>query len=134
MHLVHGVLQCASLCWAGCRAASGILWVPGTLCLNQAKVWRVQMWADLVESRPWLSPHIRTPAAFDPPTPTRPRPLIYVYDLPPIFNTRLVQYRVDRNYCFYRAFDDHNNTMWTIFTYYIETAFHEMLLQARCLP
>lgn len=33
------------------------------------------------------------PASLDPPpAPTRPRPLIYVYDMPPEFTTRMLQY------------------------------------------
>ncbi len=38
------------------------------------------------------------PAAQDPPPPTqqRKRPFIYVYDLPPAYNTRMLQYRVGK--------------------------------------
>ena len=42
--------------------------------------------------RPWLKPHVHTPAARDPkPGDTRKRPLIYIYELPPIYNTLLLQ-------------------------------------------
>jgi len=35
---------------------------------------------------------VRTPAAADPPAAkTRLRPLIYVYDMPPAYNTRMMQ-------------------------------------------
>ena len=53
---------------------------------------------DDVESgrRPWLAGVVsESPAAADPPAaPTRKRPLIYVYDLPAEFNSRLLQYRI----------------------------------------
>ena len=46
----------------------------------------------LEEERPWLKPNVRTPAAADPPAAnTRLRPLIYVYDMPPAYNTRMMQ-------------------------------------------
>lgn len=42
--------------------------------------------------RPWLKPHVHTPAARDPtPGETRKRPLIYVYDLPAIYNSIFLQ-------------------------------------------
>jgi len=50
--------------------------------------------ADWLEDRPWLTPHAQNPASADPPlTPMRRRPLIYIYDLPSDFNTRLLQVR-----------------------------------------
>ena len=46
------------------------------------------------------------PAAQDPPpAPSRKRPLIYVYDMPPEFTTRILQYRITRNHCVWRATD-----------------------------
>jgi hypothetical protein len=42
--------------------------------------------------RPWLKPVVHTPAARDPePGATRKRPLIYVYDLPPMYNAIMLQ-------------------------------------------
>ena len=42
--------------------------------------------------RPWLKPFVHTPAARDPkPGDTRKRPLIYVYDLPAIYNSVFLQ-------------------------------------------
>lgn len=42
--------------------------------------------------RPWLKPFVHTPAARDPePGATRKRPLIYVYDLPPMYNAIMLQ-------------------------------------------
>ena len=44
--------------------------------------------------RPWLKPHVHTPAARDPePGATRKRPLIYVYELPAIYNSVMLQVR-----------------------------------------
>lgn len=45
----------------------------------------------MTEERPWLKPHAVNPAATEPQPATRLRPLIYVYDLPSDFNTRLLQ-------------------------------------------
>lgn len=41
--------------------------------------------------RPHIAPHVVAPAAADPPPQQRLRPLIYVYDLPAEFNTRMLQ-------------------------------------------
>lgn len=48
--------------------------------------------------RPWLaSVAAESPSAADPPAlPTRKRPFIYVYDLPPEFNVRMLQWRGNR--------------------------------------
>lgn len=83
--------------------------------------------------RPWLKPHVHTPAARDPtPGETRKRPLIYVYDLPAIYNSIFLQYREDKGQCTHRLFAEDNSS--TIFTdswgYLIETGLHEMLLQS----
>ena len=49
-----------------------------------------------MRDRPWLKEVMRQiPSAANPQSrPTRKRPLIYVYDLPPEFNTRHLQYRL----------------------------------------
>lgn len=68
-----------------------------------------------------------------PPKPNRKRPLIYVYELPPIFNSHMLQYRLNLEDCVYRRyFADGitNNLGHTLFTYSLESAFHEMLLQS----
>ncbi|KAI3432331.1 hypothetical protein D9Q98_003890 [Chlorella vulgaris] len=49
--------------------------------------------------RPWLKPFVHTPAAWDPPLPTRKRPFIYVYELPPIYNAVLLSYRTEKAHC-----------------------------------
>jgi hypothetical protein len=44
------------------------------------------------KDRPWLKPHVHTPAARDPePGATRKRPLIYVYELPAFYNAVMLQ-------------------------------------------
>lgn len=84
-------------------------------------------------ARPWLADHIRTPAAEDPlPGSTRKRPLIYIYELPPLYNQLLLQYRNGRNACAHRLFYEHDNSSefrddWN---YQTETGIHEMLLQS----
>ena len=45
----------------------------------------------MTADRPWLKPHAVNPAAAELQPATRLRPLIYVYDLPSDFNTRLLQ-------------------------------------------
>lgn len=48
--------------------------------------------------RPWLKPFVHTPTARDPePGATRRRPLIYVYDLPPMFNALMLQVGVKKS-------------------------------------
>ncbi|PSC76174.1 exostosin-like glycosyltransferase [Micractinium conductrix] len=82
--------------------------------------------------RPWLKPHVHTPAARDPqPGQTRKRPLIYVYELPPFYNAVMLQYRVDKNDCVHRIFDEANATRLNDqYLYNPEPGLHEMLLQS----
>ncbi len=55
------------------------------------------------EGRPWLEGVTAAPAAEDPPAaPSRLRPLIFVHDLPPDYNSRLLQYRVHGSLCVHR--------------------------------
>ena len=51
----------------------------------------IETTAGLEVARPHIAPHAVTPAAADPPPEQRLRPLIYVYDLPAEFNTRMLQ-------------------------------------------
>ena len=67
--------------------------LKGPSCRAQAEGWLVfAEELDPLISRPWLEPHAQTPAAHA--GTHQSRPLIYVYDLPSIYNTRLLQYRV----------------------------------------
>jgi len=70
-----------------------------------------------------------------PPTHALRRPLIYVYDLPPEYVTRMLQYKVHRQACVYRLWGESNNLEVQHFNLYgVETYLHEMLLQSehRC--
>ncbi|KAG2486464.1 hypothetical protein HYH03_014911 [Edaphochlamys debaryana] len=64
------------------------------------------------------------------PAPSRRRPLIYVYDLPAAYNSRMLQYRNDKGLCTWRSFNSGNNTETYGWTYGLEVALHEMLLQS----
>lgn len=88
---------------------------------------------DMTAERPWLKPYAKNPAAAEPPPKERLRPLIYVYDLPSDFNTRLLQYRGDQRLGFYRRWTEAagNATLIADSMYLVETLFHEMLLQSQ---
>ncbi len=47
-----------------------------------------------VTERPWVARHLTTPESME--SSPRRRPLIYIYDLPAEFNTRMHQYRIDK--------------------------------------
>ena len=80
--------------------------------------------------RPWLKMHVSTPAAQDPPPALkRKRPLIYIYELPPIYNQLLLQYRLT-GACVHRIFNWENVTGFAGGTYNLETGLHEFLLQS----
>jgi hypothetical protein len=70
------------------------------------------MEGSLLSSRPWLAAHVAvTPEALPQPPPTpRKRPFIYVYDLPPLYNAHMLQYRMDSNYCMYRRYKEGNQS------------------------
>ncbi|KAG2501892.1 hypothetical protein HYH03_000390 [Edaphochlamys debaryana] len=82
-------------------------------------------------SRPWLKSVMEIPpAALEAPPPTRRKPLIYVYDMPAAYTSRMLQYRIVTDACVWRAWTPANTTRFTGYTYGIETLFHEMLLQS----
>ncbi|KAI4325685.1 hypothetical protein MLD38_031063 [Melastoma candidum] len=56
------------------------------------------------------------------------RPLIYVYDLPPEFNSLLLEGRHFKFQCVNRIYDDRNATMWTDQLYGAQMALYESLL------
>ncbi|GFR49029.1 hypothetical protein Agub_g11051, partial [Astrephomene gubernaculifera] len=60
----------------------------------------------------------------------RKRPLIYVYDLPPAYNARMLQYRNDRGLCTWRTFGSGNASETFGWTYGLEVLMHEMMLQS----
>lgn len=61
---------------------------------------------------------------------TRKRPLIYVYDSPPPYTTRMLQYRLVWKSCVWRHFRDQNETELNDWLYGVETYFHEVLLMS----
>ncbi|KAJ9511447.1 hypothetical protein QJQ45_029894, partial [Haematococcus lacustris] len=60
----------------------------------------------------------------------RPRPLIYVYDLPSAYNARMLQYRVDKMQCVWRAYGSGNTTLLANTLYGLEPLLHELMLQS----
>lgn len=62
------------------------------------------------------------------PTVKKRRPLIYIYDLPPDFNSQLLQGRHWKFECVSRIYDHRNATMWTDDLYGAEMAFYESIL------
>ena len=47
-----------------------------------------------VTERPWVERHLRRPEIMA--SSPRKKPLIYIYDIPAEFNTRMHQYRLDK--------------------------------------
>ncbi|GAV57281.1 Exostosin domain-containing protein [Cephalotus follicularis] len=56
------------------------------------------------------------------------RPFIYVYDLPPEFNSLLLEGRHFKFECVNRIYDDRNATLWTDQLYGSQMAFYESIL------
>lgn len=56
------------------------------------------------------------------------RPLIYVYDLPPQFNSLLLEGRHFKFQCVNRIYDDKNRTLWTEQLYGSQMALYESIL------
>lgn len=56
------------------------------------------------------------------------RPLIYIYDLPPEFNSHLLEGRHFRFQCVNRIYDDRNKSLWTDQLYGSQMALYESLL------
>eukprot|EP00891_Asterochloris_glomerata_P004391 jgi/Astpho2/4391/e_gw1.00067.84.1_t len=84
-----------------------------------------------------LQDHINIPAArwhahsTETPPPPSLRPLIYVYDLPAQYNSRMLQYRIHGTSCVYRRFNELNHSYFNVYTYAVESGLHEWLLQSR---
>ncbi|KAL6953064.1 adenylosuccinate synthase, partial [Sarracenia purpurea var. burkii] len=56
------------------------------------------------------------------------RPLVYVYDLPPEFNSHLLEGRHFKFECVNRIYDENNVTLWTDQLYGSQMAFYESIL------
>eukprot|EP00798_Chlamydomonas_sp_ICE-L_P009448 gene9448-1685_t len=67
-------------------------------------------------------------------TVTRKKPFIFVYDTPPDFTTRMLQYRVVWKACIWRRFHSGNESKLNDWIYGVETYFHDMMLASehRC--
>lgn len=52
----------------------------------------------MLATRPWLRAHVALTPEAQPKLPDTPRrrPLVYIYDLPPEFTTRMLQYRINK--------------------------------------
>ncbi|RMZ55166.1 hypothetical protein APUTEX25_005444 [Auxenochlorella protothecoides] len=82
--------------------------------------------------RPWIADMVYTPATHEPAAnATRLRPLIWVYEMPEEYASRMLQYRVDGGFCNHRQFTGGNVTDFKDHNYYqLEMGLHEMLLQS----
>ena len=84
-------------------------------------------------SRPWLKLFVNTPLSALPSPPAdkqRKRPFIYVYDMPPAYTGRMLQYRLGKNQCTWRVWESLNSSYLHFDTYGVEVLMHEMLLQS----
>ncbi|KAG2437847.1 hypothetical protein HXX76_005465 [Chlamydomonas incerta] len=81
--------------------------------------------------RPWIKRVVEVPPASlrVRPLPTRPRPLIYIYDLTD-YTTKFLQLRLGADACMWRRFGQDNSTFLLSMTYSVEAYLHETLLQS----
>ncbi|KAL6745749.1 exostosin-like glycosyltransferase [Haematococcus lacustris] len=104
----------------------------GTDCAR--KIAGAALEPSLHESRPWLRQHVGLPLEAQPQLPSTPRkrPLIYIYDLPPAYNARMLQYRIHRDACTYRKYTETNGTQTIHYNLYgVELYFWEVLSQSQ---
>ncbi|PNH05410.1 hypothetical protein TSOC_008334 [Tetrabaena socialis] len=84
-----------------------------------------------IPTTPWLASVLREPPAArePPPAATRRRPLIYVYDLEPLYQAKLMQYRYDGLGTGRGGDIPGNATVWSdMWVYAADTLLHESLL------
>ncbi|GFR40870.1 hypothetical protein Agub_g1521 [Astrephomene gubernaculifera] len=83
-----------------------------------------------LSQRPWVAEQVREPPAAlePPPKATRKRPLIYVYDLEPLYQSKLLQYRLASAWCTHRYYQYKNETRFSEWCYGAESGIHEYLL------
>lgn len=76
--------------------------------------------------RPWLQPVAKLVGSRR----ARRRPFIYVYDLPPLYNSHMLQYKINPNACSHRLFQSNsgNRSAFNNNNYAIETYLHEAML------
>ncbi|KAL6749482.1 exostosin-like glycosyltransferase [Haematococcus lacustris] len=104
----------------------------GTDCAR--KIAGAPMEPSLHESQPWLRQHVGLPLEAQPQLPSTPRkrPLIYIYDLPPAYNARMLQYRVYGPTCVWRMYGADNHTVTQDNNVYgVEPYFWEALSQSQ---
>ena len=80
----------------------------------------------LFELRPWLQSVAKKLPGVS--RRSRRRPFIYVYDLPPIYNSRMLQYKIDPGSGSHRLFGENNHSYFNNNNYAIETYLHEAML------
>ncbi|GAX80494.1 hypothetical protein CEUSTIGMA_g7932.t1 [Chlamydomonas eustigma] len=123
--------QCSGhgTCWLGfCKCDEG--WY-GTDCMR--KVAGSEMEPPSFKEKPHIQPVsvIAPEAQPNLPSVLRKRPLIYVYDLPAEYNSRMQQYKIHKQACAFRHFGPGNNVVTQTFNVYsLEAYFHEVLLQS----
>ena len=87
-----------------------------------------------MDKKPWVKAVVEiAPEALPSPPPDllRKRPLIYIYDLPPEFVSRMLQYKIHRLACNYRLWSGSNNSETNGANLYnIEYYLHETLIQS----
>ncbi|KAG2494841.1 hypothetical protein HYH03_007081 [Edaphochlamys debaryana] len=84
-----------------------------------------------IPTTPWLASVVREPPAAlePPPRATRRRPLVYVYDLEPLFQAKILQGGATA--CVHRRHDNGNVTVWTDeWVYAADGLLHESLLMS----
>ena len=80
--------------------------------------------------KPWTRDFARIPASEAPSDTKRMRPLIYVYNMDPMFDQVILQYRTDAGSCVHRTFDGRNVSVPQNHVYLSETGLHELFLQS----
>ncbi|KAK9805381.1 hypothetical protein WJX73_008851 [Symbiochloris irregularis] len=84
-----------------------------------------------LDARPWIASVTTNAAALAASAQRRLRPLIYIYDVPATFNTRMLEYRNEKEACVWRTFRGHNASHITQWSHYsLESLLHEHLLQS----
>lgn len=61
----------------------------------------------------------------------RPRPLIYIYELPTEYNTGMLEQRIKKVKCVVRYYDDKNWTRWENNLYGAELVVYEQLMRSK---
>ena len=87
----------------------------------------------IIPERSWLRSIVKEAvAAIEPPPKlTRKHPLIYIYDLEPLYSQKLLQYRIAGSWCTHRRYREGNRTEFMdVWVYAVDQLFHELLIQS----